>query len=179
MDKISADDLIAIGRITRTQGHRGAVRLYPYFEPLERFNELRGNELIAKHEGDKAIQCVLHFTHVSFHQGCVILTFDEIPGMTAAESLKGSEVFVTPDTIWHLPADEFFAHDLEGFALTDPSGETLGTILRVEAGSAQDLLVIEGARNQFRVPFAKAFNPVIDLDNRTIQMTLPEGLDSL
>ena len=179
LDRIFADDLIALGRITRTQGHHGAVRLHPYFDPVERFQHLRGNELIAFQQGTASSQRVLHFTDASFHQGCVILTFDEIPDMTAAETLKGAEILVTSDIIWELPGDEFFAHDLEGYTLTAPAGNVLGTIVRIEAGTAQDLLVVKGPQKEFRVPFAKAFNPVIDRDQRTIQMCLPEGLDSL
>ena len=35
------DDLILLGHITRTQGHRGALRLHPEFDPVDQIEGLK------------------------------------------------------------------------------------------------------------------------------------------
>ena len=180
--------------ITRTQGNRGAVRLMPFYEPVDRFDGLHGDELIlelpprvaeafplpensALEPGFRALRVTSH----SYHQACVILCLAEVPDMTIAEKLRGAKVWVRPANLWELGDDEYFVHELKGFALLDAAtGAPLGTIADILPGGAQDILMVEQATGRkYPVPFARSIVVKVDVAERKIHANLPPGLDEL
>lgn len=181
------EDLVALGRITRTQGNRGALRLFPYFEPVTRFEMLRTSELFARREADRDSSIAtagtlrtLHVASFSFHQQYVILFFDEIPDMNAAEELRGMEVLVRRADLWDLDTNEFLVHELEGFEVVDDAtGNPLGRLETVQPGSAHDFLRVRAGERSFLVPMVAEFVRKVDTAGRQVRVSLPEGLDSI
>lgn len=180
-------DLIAIGRITRTQGNRGGVRLFPFFEPLDRFEGLRSNEIFARPEPKGGVDVPpdatfrpLHISSYFFHQNCVILGFEEIPDMNAAECLRGTVVYVHRTDLWPLSEGEFFAHELEGFrVLDDDSGTEMGVVESVEPGGAHDFLRVRRADRTFLIPFVHELVKHVDPTAHEMRVSLPPGIDEL
>jgi 16S rRNA processing protein RimM len=181
------EDLIALGRITRTQGHRGDVRLFPFFEPLSRFEGLRSNEVFARpepHGGLKKPGATpfrpLHIFSYFFHQQYVILSFDEVSDMNAAEELRGTVLYARQADLWPLAEDEFLAHDMAGLRLLDDAtGDDLGMVEAIDPGAAHDFLKVRRGERTFLVPFVRNMVKRVDLDAREIRVTLPPGLDEV
>lgn len=191
---LSASDLIAIGAITRTQGNRGAVRMMPFYEPVDRFDGLRGDELILELPPrvaeafplptDSALAPEFRAFRVashSYHQQCVILWLAEVPDMTTAEKLRGAGVWLRPAAIWELGDEEYFIHELKGYALVDAqTGAPLGMVADVQAGGAQDILMVDSpSGKRFPVPFARSIVVKVDPAGRRMHANLPPGLDEL
>jgi 16S rRNA processing protein RimM len=74
-----------------------------------------------------------------------------------------------------LGSDEVYVSDLIGCVVTD-SGQEIGRIKDVQFGSGEaPLLVIEGEK-EYLVPFALAYIQRIVLEQKRLEMKLPEGM---
>lgn len=169
---------VLVGRIGRPHGLRGDLTIdVRTDEPERRFQPgaaLRaelpapGPNRVAPPSGGKAIRLppTLTVETARWHQGRLLLTFEEIPDRTAAEQARGLLLFVSvpADAIPEDP-DEYYDHQLVGLAVVDPAGQPLGTLIRINHGSAQDLLVVRTADGrEALVPFVAALVPKVDLE---------------
>lgn len=172
------DELVALGKITRTQGHAGAVRLLPFFSPPDKIEGLRSQLVFVGYAGGDCRP--LRLNVVTYHKQFVIVSFEEIPDMTAAEQLRDMIVYTTPAALWEAGEEEYFAYELVGMRLLGASGEELGKVVALEDGMAHDYLRVQNQHaREFLVPFVKAFVNEIDRQTRTIRVSLPEGLTEL
>ena len=163
------------------------MRLFPFFEPLERFEGLRTNEVFARPEPQGGLKLPpratfrpLHISGYFFHQKYVILSLEEVTDMTSAEHLRDFVLYVPREELWPLEDGEFLVHELEGFQLLDhATGDALGTVETIEPGGAHDFLRVSAAGKSFLVPFVKAYVTHVDAGARQIRVKLPPGLDEL
>ncbi len=72
------------------------------------------------------------------------MKFDGVDDRSSAEALKGTLLTAEPLTAAAPLADgEFWVHELIGSSVVDTAGNTLGTVVGVEANPAHDLLVLD------------------------------------
>ena len=178
--------LVALGKITRTQGHAGAVRLLPFFSPAELIEHLKTPEVYVcvESQSDEAAARRLRrlsLASVHYHKQFIILTFKEIRDMTAAESLRGLVLYTLPHNLWSLSEDEFFAYQLVGLRVVSeaPMSTNLGTVISVEDGVVHDFLRVAGPTKEFLIPFVRAMVRRVDFTQGIIEVNLPEGLTEL
>jgi len=101
-----------------------------------------------------------------------------------AEALRGTHFGVDPALLPALADDEFYHHELRGFAVEDVAGRALGTVVGVLEGPAQDLLEVAPpapaapgkAPETFFVPFVGAIVTHVDRAQRRVIVDPPEGL---
>lgn len=76
--------------------------------------------------------------------------------------------------------DGAYADDFVGYALLDMQGNTLGEIMDLETSTANTLFIVRTPEDKtLYVPVAEEFVESISPENRTITMSLPEGLLTL
>jgi 16S rRNA processing protein RimM len=110
-----------------------------------------------------------------FHKGMVVLKFAGVDSISDAETLVGSEIQVPRSERAALGSDEFYVSDLIGCMVTD-AGREIGRVKDVQFGSGEaPLLVIEGEK-EYLVPFAAAYIGKIALEQKHLEMKLPEGM---
>lgn len=186
-------DFCAIARIVNTQGHKGEVRAIMLTDFPERFAGLQrvfigkadaGTQAISNPSANSSSHAnanasswrPLHIAGVRFHKQFVILKFDEIPDMNAAETIKGFLIGVPADERWPLPEGHYYIDDLVGMEVFDADSQSLGTVREVlETGSNTVLSVMQGKR-EVLVPMLKSVIKSVDLSGRVIHATLPPGL---
>lgn len=106
------------------------------------------------------------------HKGRLLLSFDEIDSRDAAEALRGRTILIE-----ERPEEEaWYPHELEGARVETPSGESLGVLVGLRFGAAQDLLVVRTPRGEVLVPFVRALVPEVDAAERRIVVDPPPGL---
>lgn len=134
------------------------------------------------------------------HQNRLLITVEEIPDRTAAESLRGLAFFAPP--VFDDDDDSYYDHELEGLRVLNCgqvdadtaharaySGESpepvdIGEVVGVSHGPAGVLLEIavdaeaelSTAGSTILLPFRHAIVPIVDLDNGAMVITPPEGL---
>lgn len=178
------EDLIALGKITRTQGSAGAVRLLPFFSPLNRIEELKSHrvflELVA-HRPARAPLRPATIKSIRYHKQFVIVEFLGVSDMTEAEQLRDAIVYTTAEQLWELEEGQFFAFQLVGLSVVQegPTPLLLGRVVAVDDGAAHDYLRVANESKEFLIPFVEAMIRKVDLGEGVIFVDLPEGLMDL
>src|SRR5436305_10128289 len=174
-------EFVTIARVAKTQGRHGEVAATLLTDFPELFEKRR--KLFALADNGRAKQSgtaepsrrKLELDEHWFHKGMVVLKFAGVDSISDAETLVGSEIQIPRSERAALSNDEFYVSDLAGCTVTD-SGREIGRIKDVQFGSGEaPLLVIQGEK-EYLVPFAAAYIEKIVLEQKRLEMKLPEGL---
>lgn len=108
-----------------------------------------------------------------------IVRFAEIADRNAAESLKGTELFVSRGVLPAVKDEEFYHADLIGLRAEDQEGRVLGTVTALHNFGASD--VIEIARDDgdtVMLPFTREIVPVIEIEAGRVIISAPEEVEA-
>jgi 16S rRNA processing protein RimM len=173
-----ADVEVVVGRVGKPHGLRGEVTVdVRTDEPERRFAP--GSTLRAEPPpGSASSLRRLTVAAARWHQTVLLVSFEELPDRTAAESARGVVLHATirADESPEDP-DEFYDHQLIGLAAYDVDGTPLGTVAGLVHGGAQDLLrITTPAGREALVPFVKVLVPDVDLAGGRIVVADRPGL---
>ena len=109
----------------------------------------------------------------------VVARFEGVGDRTAAEALKGVELYVDRDRLPAAAEGEFYHADLIGLAAVDPEGTHIGEIVAVQNFGAGDLLEIRlaGSGRTELVPFTEATVPEVDIAAGRAVVAMPAASD--
>ncbi len=172
-----------LARIRRPQGRRGEVFADILTDFPEKFAERRNLWLLPESSSASVEPRPVELIHHWLHKGGIVLHFADIDSISAAETLAGLGVVLPREQRAPLAEDEVYISDLIGCVLVDLAGPepvTVGEIEDVDrAAGPAPLLVVRGPRGEVLVPYAKSYLRRLDLDNKRVEMALPEGLVDL
>jgi 16S rRNA processing protein RimM len=166
------DDLVLMGRISEAHGLKGEVKIASFTaDPVDlaAYGPLTDAARARRFE-------VLDIR--PFKSGTVVARLKGVSDRTAAEKLRGVELFVPRVALPETEDDEFYYSELIGLAATSPDGETMGEIVGVHNFGAGDLLEIRPAERgaTWLVPFTQARAPHVDI-KAGIVVIVPEPPD--
>ena len=171
---------VVVGRIGKPHGIRGEVTLdVRTDEPDRRFAPGTTIRAEAPAGADRR-PASLTVSRARWHQGTLLVTFEELADRNAAEAVRGTLLYATlaHDEVPEDP-DEYYDHQLVGLAVVDVDGTPLGEVKAVVHGSAQDLLPVRTPEGRDTlVPFVAALVPEVDLDARRVVVADRPGLVS-
>lgn len=155
---------VVVGRIGKPHGIRGEVTVdVRSDEPDRRFAD--GARLRTQApRGAAGVPAHLTVTRTRWHQGVLLVAFEEAGDRTTAETLRGTVLHVTLDAA-ETPEDpeEFYDHQLVGLTVEDLEGARIGEVTGVVHG-AQDLLAVRATDGRDTlVPFVAALVPEVDV----------------
>jgi 16S rRNA processing protein RimM len=164
---------ITIARVLKVQGRRGEVLTELHTDFPERFEQRR--TLYAWHEKGERRQ--LHLESYWPHKGGMVLKFEGVDSIEAAETLLRAEIQISAAERAELEEGTFYISDLTGCALIDRGCE-IGRVVDVNfaAGTAPLLIVRGDDGKEFMVPFVESFLRELDLQAKRIETQLPEGM---
>jgi 16S rRNA processing protein RimM len=185
-------EFVAIARVAKTQGRHGEVAAalltdFPeLFATRKKVFALSGsNGRVQQAPAVEQVRRELDVEEHWFHKGMVVLKFAGVDSISEAETLIGSEIQIPRSERAELGSDEFYVSDLVGCTVTD-SGREIGRIKDVQFGGGEaPLLVIQGGvlqdgvirgNKEYLVPFAGAYIEKISLEQKRLEMNLPEGM---
>lgn len=173
----SGAPLIAVGEVLGPHGVRGDVRVRPLTDrPRERFDALESCFLWEPTlDRKKACRIVSR----RFEASSVLLRLDGVDSPEAARALAGRLLAVERDDALPPRPGEFYPWQLEGAAVETPDGRPLGRFLRVMDSPAQPLWVIEREGREWLLPAVAEFVVEVNVAERRILATPPEGLETL
>ncbi|MBW8729683.1 MAG: ribosome maturation factor RimM [Terrabacter sp.] len=167
---------VVLARIGKPHGLRGEVTVQLHTDdPETRFAV--GTVIETEAEPGSGVPTTLTIASTRVHRGIWLITFEEIPDRSGAESLRGTRL-VLPESNPQVEDEAFYEEDLVGLEARDPSGEKVGTVSGLEIGPAQDRLVLtltDGVTAY--VPFVKRIVPVVAEDHVVVDP--PPGLFDL
>jgi len=164
-------EFIAIGKVLKTQGNRGAVRVLPLTDFPGRYEQLKDVYLSVK-----GVRQVMHIEEAVRRQKFIAVKFKEISDMNAAEGIRGGILEVTRDQLVKLPEGSYYIFDIIGLSVYGSGGEQFGKITEVLQTGANDVYIVETGGKPLLIPALKQVVKEIDLPGRRMVVDLPEGL---
>ena len=166
-------DRVVIADIFRVRGIRGEVLAKSQTDVPGRFGNLNGAQLRLKNGRDLPAELESAWEH----KGDWVLKFREIDSATAAEQLRGAELWIPREQRGALAEGEYFQSDLLGCQVIDKStGSTLGIVEGCQQYGGPSLLEVKREKGELLIPFVSAICQDVDLSARVIRVALPEGL---
>jgi 16S rRNA processing protein RimM len=105
----------------------------------------------------------------------VVAMLEGVSSLSDAEKLVGTRLFVDAANLPALPEGVHRAADLVGMQVVDSRLGKLGEVRSVAHYPSADMLVVGDAL----IPMHRAYEVSIDLTERTITLTLPDGFDEI
>ena len=160
---------LEIGKIVNTRGLKGEVKVVPWADYPEIFEEI--NFVYDKSENRYLIE------NVKYQKENVILKLEGIDSVECAQKLKNSILYVRKDTLPDLDSDTFFVADLIGLDVFDENDAFLGKISDVITAGGADVYIIknDGAKDLL-LPALKEVVNEINLEEGFVKVTVPDGL---
>ena len=114
----------------------------------------------------------------SAKSGEAVIAFKGIGNRTAAEALKGVQLFVPRAALPEAAADEFYHTDLIGLAAYDSGGGLVGKVAAIHNFGAGDVIeLVRADGDTVHLVFTKNTVPVIDIAGGRITVAVPDEID--
>ena len=161
-----------IGQIVNTFGIKGFVKINPFTDDLERFEELKSVFVVKNKE-----LIEMQIEEVKFHKHLVLVKFKGIEDINMAEKYKGCYIKIKRENARKLPEGTYFIADLIGIKVYDEDGNLLGKVDDIYNNKSTDIYVIkDDLGKQILLPSTKEVIKQIDVDNDRIVVHLIDGL---
>ena len=161
-----------IGQIVNTFGIKGFVKVNPFTDDMERFEELK-SVLVVKNKQLVEMQ----IEEVKYQKNVVLIKFKGIEDINMAEEYKGCYIRIRREDARKLPEDTYFIADLIGLSVYDDNGKLLGTVNDIYNNKVHDIYVIkDDLGKQILLPSTKEVIKQVDIDNDKIIVHLIDGL---
>lgn len=168
----STGDMVLLGRIAGAQGLRGEVKINSFTEIPENIGQY--GSLSDQNGKTYAVETVRPLKGAA-----IVARIAGVTDRTAAEALRGTQLFVARDKLPALDEDEWYYEDLIGLAAITADGEPVGEIIAVQNYGAGDLLEIRPANGgrTLMIALTREAVPEIDLDGSRVVVVPPEEID--
>lgn len=163
---------VPVGRVVRTHGLRGAVKVIPYGESL---GLLKPGDRVFLPVAPDGGWGAFELRSMRPQGGCLIIQLAELNGVEAAKSYVGSEVFLTEEQLSPPAEGEYYHYQLVGLRVETVRGEALGTIRGIIETGSNDVYVIDGQRGEILIPAIEEIICKIDLPGGSMVVDPPEG----
>ena len=159
--------LVVIGQVGKPFGIRGEVRIFPFTETIEALER----------------SCVLILDETPYnvvgirgHKSVVITSLEGIDTPEQARELTGCLVKTYEENLPPKEEDEYYWFELIGMRVSTVDGRDLGTISRITATGANDVLHVDGDCGEVLLPMIE--DVVIEVDTEMKEMIVDplEGL---
>ena len=165
------EEYLTVGKIINTHGVNGELKVMPLTSDITRFDYLK---LVWLEQNGKQIE---HFVEKArYHKDFVLLTLRGVDTMEKAAALKDCELKVDRRHARPLEENEYFIADLIGCRVYE-NGVFLGKVTDVLQTGRNDVYVTEGGKyGEILIPALEQVVRKVDVENRHIDVELPEGL---
>ena len=169
---IHPDEVFYIGRLGSTHGLKGELTL-------------RFTDDIFTSEDCEYLVCDIDGLLVPFFledwrirsSETAIVKFEGYDDVNAVQILQNADVYYPKSAVGSQRGELMSWKVLTGFSVSDVTAGALGTVTEVDDTSANTLLVVESPDGKELVlPMHPDLVEALDIDARTLQLRLPEGL---
>ncbi|WP_435771171.1 ribosome maturation factor RimM [Nocardioides sp. SYSU DS0651] len=170
---------VVVGRIGKPHGVRGEVTVDVRSDEPERRYAVGAVLAVEPPKGSAFSHRALTVSRTRWHQGVLLVTFEELADRSAAEAARGVVLTaqVPADEVPEDP-EEFYDHQLVGLQVHDLDGSHLGEVVGLFHG-AQDLLRVRTTdHREALVPFVAALVPEVDVAGGRVVVADRPGLVS-
>lgn len=162
------DDLLELGKIVNTHGIRGEVKIQPWCDEPELFDELEYLFI----EGEK-----YNIVRNRFHKTCQIVQLENVNSIDDAERFKNKVVYINRDDL-ELPEGRYYIADIEGLTVKEQNGRILGVVDEIIKTGSNDVYSLKDTFNKkpVLIPVIEGVVLETNIDGGYIVVKLPKGL---
>jgi 16S rRNA processing protein RimM len=167
------NELLPVGRISKTHGLNGEVRVVLYSGNLDGITKV--NRLFIYKKGhEKPIE--LKITNLRIQNNRTVVGFEGINTIEEASGLRGSIVLVDKRDLPEPKEDEYYWFQLIGLNVVTEEGSFVGTVKNLIDREPQTLLVVENNEKEFLIPMVDTIVQGVKLEKSEVVITPIEGL---
>ena len=166
------DELITIGKITKNQGNKGEVRIYPLTDFPERFEYLDKVFLVKEDNTfEKEVETV------RIHNGkFVVIKFSDINNIADALELRDYTVKIPKELMVPLKEDEYYIDEIIDFAVETNNGKKLGILKDVITTGGTDIFLVKGKYKEYMIPASREIIVELNQEKKLIVVDPIPGL---
>lgn len=168
-------DLLEVGKIVNTHGLRGEVKVVPWTDYPEVFEDIE--YVYAQKRGEYER---LDIAGIKYQKGNIIVRFSQIKDINEAEKYKNLVLYAERELLGELPEGVYYIADLIGLEVVKEDGESIGAIADVLNTGSNDIYDVkrEGKKNLL-IPVIDEVVLNIDMENKKVTVRMMEGLEDL
>ncbi len=165
-------DMLEVGKIVNTHGLRGEVKVVPWCDYPEVFENI---DKVFTADGRE-----FNIKGIKYQKNNIILKLSEICDIDDAERLKEKVIFTKRETLGDLPEGTYYIADLIGIEVVTDDGEMLGVISDVLQTGANDIYEVKReGKKPLLLPVIDEVVKSVDIENKIAVVHLMEGLSDL
>lgn len=163
---------LEIGQIVNTFGIKGMVKVKPFTDNIERFDNLE--KIYIK---NKSGQTEYKIQEVKYHKNMVLIKFEGIENPEQADLLRNSYLIVDRETEEPLESGRYYIVDMIGLDVFTDDNEYLGKLEDIYNTGSNDIYVVKNELGkQVLLPAIEDVIKNIDMDNKKVIVHLIPGL---
>lgn len=161
-------ELLEIGKVVNTHGIRGEIKLQPWCDDPEIFDELE-----YMYVGGERYEIL----RSRLHKNCVIIQLDGIENIDAAEALRNKVATIERAALGELPEGTYYIADLEGLEVKTVDGKPLGNIKEIIKTGSNDVYVLDNDdKKPIMIPVIDDVVKEVNIDGGYVTVQLMKGL---
>lgn len=175
------EQFIFIGKITKTIGIKGAVKVILLTDFPERFLKLKEIQLFDEKTNELIVNVntkedSFEIFDVQLYNSFVRISIKGFDSIEKATSLLNTLICINEKKRVKLPKGLYYYYEMIGCEVFD-TDRLLGTVTKIDNYGCSDILFVKSPKgNELMIPLLKEFITKIDVKNKKIDVKLIEGL---
>lgn len=166
------ENLMEIGQIVNTYGIKGFVKVVPFTDNINRFEDLKEVYVETK----KGLEN-FEIEEVKYAKNTVLLKLKGIDDINIAEKYKNCYIKISRENAVKLPEDTYFIVDLLDIKVYTDEDIYLGNIIDVYPTGSNDIYVVKNEEGkQVLLPAIGEVIKTVDIENKKMVVHLLDGL---
>ncbi len=163
-------DLVALGKVVRSQGRDGCVKLRLNEKGPTRF--AGATVYLGSGDGFEAYEVA----SLTLDRNATFLKLKGVDTLAAADALAGCDVFAAESDFAGPAEDSFYDFQVIGSRVLTRDGAEVGVVAAILPAGGQTLLVVRRTEDEVYVPFNEAICVSVDPERKEVVIDPPEGL---
>ncbi|MDP2644634.1 MAG: ribosome maturation factor RimM [Desulfobacterales bacterium] len=173
---MQTDAFLLIGKIVGTHSLKGVIKVYSYAHSGSVFKP--GIPIFLKDRNGQIQTYSLAWAKP--HKRIMRMALQGIDHVARAEELIGADIFIENTRLPELQAGTYYWNDIIGLSVYTVDNKYLGRIESVIPTGSNDVYVVKDATKgksfEILIPALASVVVKVDLESKTMQVDLPEGL---
>ncbi len=164
------DPPLPIGKVVRTHGLKGHLKVVPYGETLSGL--IAGETITACLPDGCSLNLII--VEVRPHQKAFLLLSREISSVKEARNLVGAELCVPKSRLPPTAPNEFYWYQLIGLEVVNTDDQRLGILQEIIETGSNDVYVVRHGEEEILIPAIDEVVLEVDLQRRVMIVDLPD-----
>jgi len=164
--------LIHTGKIVKSIGLKGRVKVHSYMESPQRLESL--DEVFIGPAKKGALP--FRVNRVGHTRGAISLDLEGVSDAASSKALVGFNLYIPAGSLDELESDEYYWRDILGLDVLTEEGRILGQIEDIIPTGSNDVYVCRGGEREILLPAIEEVIRRVDIERGVLVVRLLEGL---